>query len=238
MSGHSKWHSIKHQKAAADAKKGAIFTRMARNISIAAREGGGDPDANFKLRIAVDQARSVNVPKENIERAIKRGTGEGNETQLTEAVFEGYGPGGVAIIIQVVTDNNNRAVSDVRNTLSKHGGSLGESGSVKWNFEQIGVIRLSLDAIDREAVELGAIDAGADDTKAEDGARDITTSPKNTQRLKEALEAKGISIEYAGIEFIAKNTVDITEDQKQKLETLTDALDELEDVNDYYTNEA
>jgi len=238
MSGHSKWHSIKHQKAAADAKKGAIFTRMARNISIAAREGGGDPDANFKLRIAVDQARSVNVPKENIERAIKRGTGEGNETQLTEAVFEGYGPGGVAIIIQVVTDNNNRAVSDVRNTLSKHGGSLGESGSVKWNFEQKGVIRLSLDAIDREAVELGAIDAGADDTKAEDGALVITTSPKNTQRLKEALEAKGISIEYAGIEFIAKNTVDITEDQKQKLETLTDALDELEDVNDYYTNEA
>ena len=129
-------------------------------------------------------------------------------------------------------------MSDVRNTLSKHGGSLGESGSVKWNFEQKGVIRLSLDAIDREAVELGAIDAGADDTKAEDGALVITTSPKNTQRLKEALEAKGISIEYAGIEFIAKNTVDITEDQKQKLETLTDALDELEDVNDYYTNEA
>jgi len=135
MSGHSKWHSIKHQKAAADAKKGAVFTRVSRNITIAARERGGDPETNAKLRLAMDQARAVNMPKDNIQRAVDRGTGKGNESQLTETLYEGYGPAGVALIIKVITDNTNRAVSDLRHVLNKHGGSLGKSGSVMWNFE-------------------------------------------------------------------------------------------------------
>ncbi|MBI2637143.1 MAG: YebC/PmpR family DNA-binding transcriptional regulator [Parcubacteria group bacterium] len=135
MSGHSKWHSIKHQKAATDAKKGAVFTRISRNITIASRESGGDPETNAKLRMAIEQARGVNMPKDNIQRAIDRGIGKGNEAQLTETLYEGYGPAGVALIIKVVTDNTNRAVSDLRRTLAKHGGSLGKSGSVMWNFE-------------------------------------------------------------------------------------------------------
>lgn len=135
MSGHSKWHSIKHQKAAADAKKGAAFTRVSRNIALAAREGGGDPETNAKLRLAMDQARDVNMPKDNIQRAIDHGTGKGNEAALTETLYEGYGPSGVAFIIKVVTDNTNRAVSELRHAFSKHGGALGKSGSVLWNFE-------------------------------------------------------------------------------------------------------
>jgi YebC/PmpR family DNA-binding regulatory protein len=174
MSGHSKWNSIKHQKAAADAKKGAVFTRIARNVTLAAREGGEDPETNFKLRMAIDQAKAFNVPKDNIERAIKRGTGEGDEGQLQEITYEAYGPGGVAIIIKVVTDNTNRALSDLRHVLTKYGGSLGESGSAMWNFD-----------------------------------------PKG---------------------FRPKNTIELDESNKKKLDNLTHALDELEDINDFYTN--
>ncbi len=153
MSGHSKWHSIKHQKAAADAKKGAVFTRMARNITIAAKHGGADPETNFNLRIAIDQAKSANVPKDNIERAIKRAAGEGSEAQLQEATYEGYGPQGVAIIIKVITDNTNRTVSEIRHVLSKHGGSLGESGSVIWNFDLKGVVRFELKNLNQDDIE-------------------------------------------------------------------------------------
>ena len=236
MSGHSKWHSIKYQKAAADAKKGAIFTRISRNITMAAKSGGGDIETNFKLRLAVDQAKTVNMPKDNIERAIKKGTGEGAEDQLQEITYEGYGPAGVAIIIKTVTDNNKRTVSDVRHTLTKSGGSLGESGSVMWNFEQKGVIRLDAKNLDKNNIELIAIDADADDIQDDEDGIMITTNPKNLQNLKQALEKNKITAEYADIEYIAKNTVDITENEKNKLEKLTDALDELEDVSDYYTN--
>jgi len=236
MSGHSKWHSIKYQKAAADAKKGAIFTRISRNITMAAKESGGDIETNFKLRLAVDQAKTVNMPKDNIERAIKKGTGEGAENQLQEITYEGYGPAGVAIIIKTVTDNNKRTVSDVRHTLTKSGGSLGESGSVMWNFEQKGVIRLDAKNLDKNNIELIAIDADADDIQDDEDGIMITTNPKNLQNLKQMLEKNGTTTEYADIEYIAKNTVDTTENEKTKLEKLTDALDELEDVSDYYTN--
>jgi YebC/PmpR family DNA-binding regulatory protein len=238
MSGHSKWSSIKHQKAASDAKKGAVFTRMARAVSIAAREGGGDVETNFKLRMAIDQAKTFNVPKENIERAIKRGTGESSEGQLQETIYEGYGPGGVAIIIKVVTDNTNRAVSDIRHVLSKHGGSLGESGSVMWNFELKGVVRFRAEGIERDAIELAAIDAGAEDIKEEEESLMITTDTKNVQALKEALESKDVIVEFAEIEYIPKNTVDIDGSVKKKLDALTNALEELEDVNDFYTNDS
>ncbi|PIP67359.1 MAG: YebC/PmpR family DNA-binding transcriptional regulator [Parcubacteria group bacterium CG22_combo_CG10-13_8_21_14_all_41_9] len=182
MSGHSKWHSIKHQKAAADSKRGAIFTRVSRNITIAARDAGSDPQTNAKLRLAIEQARAVNMPKENIERAIKRGTGEGAENQLKEEIYEAYGPNGVGIIIKAITDNTNRAVSDIRHALSKHGGTLGESGSVMWNFNR--------------------------------------------------------KTEKEGIKYIPKTTIQLDENAKNKLQTLKNALDELEDVNDYFTNEA
>ncbi|MAG29034.1 YebC/PmpR family DNA-binding transcriptional regulator [bacterium] len=178
MSGHSKWSSIKHKKAATDAKKGAVFTRMANNIALAAREHGADPETNFKLKMAIDQAKAFNVPKDNIERAIKRGTGQGDGDQLQEAIYEAYGPGGTAIIIKVITDNTNRAVSDIRHALTKHGASLGKTGSVTWNFD-----------------------------------------------LKDG-------------EYAPKQTIELDEAVKKKLNTLTDALEELEDVQDYYTNEA
>ncbi|MBU2575729.1 YebC/PmpR family DNA-binding transcriptional regulator [Patescibacteria group bacterium] len=182
MSGHSKWHSIKYQKAATDAKKGAVFTRMARNITIATKEGGQDPETNFKLRMAIDAAKSANVPKDNIERAIKRGSGEGNEDQLQESIYEAYGPSGVAMIITVITDNTNRAVSDIRHALTKHGASLGQSGSVMWNFDR--------------------------------------------------------KTEKDGIKYIPKTTINLDEDAKKKLNALIDALEELEDVNEFFANDA
>lgn len=236
MSGHSKWKQIKNKKGAADAKKGAIFTRLSKIITLAAREGG-DPKMNFKLATAVDQARAMNMPKDNIERAIKRGTGEEASAQLHEVTYEGYGPDGVALIITGVTDNVNRTVSDVRATLTKHGGSMATEGAVRWNFEQKGVVRLE-NISNRDELELMAIDAGADDIREEEGGLLIATDPKNLQSLKQALEKQDIKSDYAEVEFLPKNTVALDENGQAKLERLTDALDELEDVQDYYTNAA
>ena len=182
MSGHSKWASIKHQKAATDAKKGAVFTRMARNITIAAKSGGQDPETNAKLRMAIDAAKAANVPKDNIERAIKRGAGNTDEAQLTETIYEAYGPSGVGMVIKVVTDNTNRAVSELRHCLTKHGGSLGENGSVMWNFEA--------------------------------------------------------KTEETGIKYMPKTTIPLDENAKNKLNTLSESLEELEDVNEFFTNAA
>jgi YebC/PmpR family DNA-binding regulatory protein len=238
MSGHSKWNSIKHQKAATDAKKGAVFTRMAKNVTLAAKQGGGDPETNFKLRMAIDQAKTFNVPKDNIERAIKRGIGEAGEDQLQEVLYEGYGPGGVAIIISVVTDNTNRAVSDIRHALTKHNGSLAESGSVVWNFELKGVVRVNSGEIDKDVIELTAIDAGAHDIINEEEMIMITTDPKNLQTLKQAIDKQKATIEFADIEYVPKNTVNIDTPTKKKLNALTNSLEELEDVQDYYTNDA
>jgi len=238
MSGHSKWHSIKHQKAASDAKKGAVFTRMARNITMAAKQGGGDPATNFKLRLAIDQAKAANVPKENVERAIKRGTGEGQEAQLQENFYEGYGPKGVAIIIKTITDNTNRTVSDLRHALTKNGGSLAESGSVLWNFEFKGVIRIETSGNNKDEMSLYAIEVGAEDIIDEEEGLTIKTDIKNLQKTKQALESMGAKIATAGIEYIAKNKVDLDEDGKRKLENLTDDLDNLEDISDYFTNDA
>lgn len=236
MSGHSKWKQIKNKKAASDAKKGAIFTRLIRNIILAAREGGGDPSHNFKLATAVEQARAVNMPKDNIERAIKKGTGEEGAGELHEVLYEAYGPAGVAILIKAATDNLNRTVSDVRHALQKHGGTFAEGGAVAWNFEQKGVVRISDTPANKEELELAAIDAGADDINEEDGGVVITTSPKNLQRLKETLEKQGFKSEYADVEFIPKNTIELDDDGHVKLEALTAAIDDLEDVQDYYTN--
>ena len=235
MSGHSKWKQIKYKKGAADAKRGAIFSRLSKVITLAAREGG-DPAANFKLATTIDQARAVNMPKDNIERAIAKGAGEEGGSELREILYEGYGPAGVAILIQTVTDNVNRTVSEVRHILQKYGGSLATSNAVQWNFEQKGVIRLEKAGQDREALELAAIEAGADDIKEEEDLFTITTAPKNLQHLKEALASQGIKSEYAEMEYAAKNSVKLNEADGAKLDSLIEALNELEDVNDYYTN--
>ena len=198
---------------------------------------GGDQEKNFKLRMAIDQARGLSVPKENIERAIKRGAGQGTETQLQETIYEGYGPCGVAIIIKVVTDNTNRAVSDLRHALGKAGGALAENGSVMWNFELKGVLRFLLNNLNLNEIELAAIDAGADDIKDEENGIIAYSSPKNLQKIKKTIEEKGAIIEFAGIEYIPKNRVELDEAGKKKLENLEEALDGLEDVNEYFTND-
>lgn len=236
MSGHSKWKQIKRQKAVSDAKKGAIFTRLIRNMILAAREGGGDVNNNFKLATAVEQARAVNMPKDNIERAIKKGTGEDEGLQLHEVLYEAYGPGGVAILIKAATGNLNRTVSEVRHVLQKNNGTFAEGGAVAWNFSQKGVMRFEQVPENKEELELAAIDAGADDIQEEDGGVVITTNPKNLQRLKETLASHGFKSEYADIEFVPKNIVELDDDGQIKLEALTAAIDDLEDVQDYYTN--
>ncbi len=234
MSGHSKWKQIKYKKAVADSKKGALFTRAGRNITLAAREGG-DPEMNFKLKMAIEQARAVNMPKENIERAISRGAGEGSEARLEEVVYEGYGPGSVAVIATAVTDNPNRTVSEVRSVFSKRGGTMATGGSVLWNFEQKGVVRLESVA-NREAIELAAIDAGADDIREEENGLTIITHAKNLQRIKEALEKTGVAVAYAGMQFVPKTTVPLSEEDVVKLDALIEALSELDDVGECYTN--
>lgn len=231
MSGHSKWATTKHKKALVDAKKSSIFTKLAKIISVAARHGA-DPDMNFQLRMAVDKARAFSMPKDNIERAIAKGAGIGEQNNLEEIIYEGYGPEGVAIIIELVTDNKNRSASEIRHILSKSGGSLGASNSVLWQFERRGVIFLKDSELTDEQ-ELLIIDAGADDIeKTEDGIM-IITSMENLQKIQEKLKGV-VEIENAELEYIPKNKVKMQ--NPEKLEKLIEALDENEDVNNFYTN--
>ena len=234
MSGHSKWHQIHRQKGATDAKRGALFTKLGNNITVAAKIGGGDPDANFRLRLAIDQAKSSNMPKENIERAIKRGTGELNDGKKIETVnYEGYGPEATAFIIEVLTDNRNRTSASIKHLLSKFGGSLAGPGSVAWMFEQKGVIRT--DDITEE-LELTLIDAGVRDIIRDEDGTTVYTKPGDLKKIKDLLEQFKITIEYAETEQIAKDKKIVSEEQKEKLQKLFDELDENEDVSNYYTN--
>lgn len=231
MSGHSKWATTKHKKALVDAKKSSIFTKLAKIISVAARNGA-DPDMNFQLRMAIDKARAFSMPKENIERSIAKGAGIGEQNNLEEITYEGYGPEGVAIIIELVTDNKNRSASEIRHILSKTGGTLGASNSVLWQFERRGVIYLKNIELSDEQ-ELVIIDAGADDIeKTEDGII-ILTSMENLQKTQEKLKDI-VEIENAEIEYVAKNKVKMK--NPEKLEKLIEALDENDDVNNFYTN--
>lgn len=235
MSGHSKWAQIKRKKATADVKKGAVFTRLSQNITLAAAEGR-EPETNFKLRMAIDLGRAASLPKENIERAIKRGTGELAGGNLTEAIYEGCGPAGSQLIIKAVTDNPNRTVSELRNVLSKNGGSLAGSGAVLWNFEQKGVARVLGGNINKEELELIAIDAGADDIQDEEDGLTILTSVKNLHHLKKSLEAKSVKVESADIEYVPKSKIVLSESDQRKFDELCGELEDLGDVNDYYTN--
>lgn len=238
MSGHSKWHSIKHKKGAADAKRGKIFTKHAKLITIAARESGGDPETNPALRTAIDNAKTDNVPNLNIERAIKRGTGELKEgAEISEAMYEAYGPEGIAIYIQAVTDNKNRTVANIKNTLGKHGGNMGTSGSVAYLFHQKGLILITADPDKHEDIELKAIDAGANDIKSENNSVEIYTDPKSLNSIKSKLEEWGYKTESSTITFIPENEVSITDEKKaEKILKLMEALEDDEDVTNIYSN--
>ena len=236
MSGHSKWSTIKHQKGAADAKRGVIFTKISRDITLAVREGGGDPDMNFRLRLMLDKAKSNNMPQDSISRAVKRGSGDGDE-KLEEIVYEGYGPGGGAILIQAATTNRNRTAADVRSTFAKGGGNLGESGCVAWNFETRGVIALAItDESRAEELGLMAIDAGADDISIEDGVLEILTAPEVLLTVQKALQEEGVSPESSEISMIPKTTVTLEEKAAEQTLKLLDNLEDLDDVQKAYTS--
>ncbi len=235
MSGHSKWSTIKRKKGAADAKRGKLFTKLGREIVIAAREGG-DPATNFKLRLAIDKAKAANMPKDNIERAIRRGTGAERGAELEEVRYEGYGPYGVAMLVQVLTDNRNRAVSDVRRAFNRYGGSLGESGCVAWLFESKGYITISPNDHDPEELALLAIDAGADDVTVASDLVEVYTLANDFQRVKEELERNGVTLNSAEISMIPKSLMELGEKETMKAMILIDALEELEDVQQVYSN--
>lgn len=243
MSGHSKWSKIQHKKGAADAKRGNIFTKLTKMITVAAREGGGDPEMNFSLRMAIEKAKSANVPKDNIERAIKRGTGELKDgAEIQEVIYEGFGPNGVAFLVETLTDNTNRTVSEVKNIFSKQGGSLGGPGSVQWQFEQKGVVRFmagkKAQISDWDSVQLELMDAGVEDIKDSEEGVELMSSRENFQKMLEAVQKFNIEPDDSGLEWIAKETVELDEETSSKVEKLYNALDESDDVREVYTNEA
>jgi YebC/PmpR family DNA-binding regulatory protein len=236
MAGHSKWKQIKHQKGVADAKRSQVFTKFAREITVAAKQGGPDPDSNPRLRLAIDRAREQNMPKDNIERAIERATGGGEAAALEEIIYEGYGPGGIAVLVQALTDNRNRTVSEVRNVFAKAGGSLGESGSVAWQFETRGVITVDANGADADELALSAIDSGADDVRVEDGAVEVYTRPEALVQVRRALEEASIAVASAEIASVAKSTVTLDPHQAEQALRLLDRLDELDDVQRVSSN--
>jgi YebC/PmpR family DNA-binding regulatory protein len=236
MSGHSKWHSIKHKKAVVDARRGQHFTKLARAITVAAREGGGDPDGNPALSLAIQKARDASMPKDNIERAIAKGTGEGVDAEQFEAVlYEGYGPGGVALLIEALTDNRNRTGADVRHLLSKHGGNLGEPGSVSYLFDKQGVIVVDASRYDEDDL-IPAIDAGADDIVLDDDVFEVITEPSTLAVVRAALEQAGVEIESADVNQRPKARVPVGEADAGRLLRLIDALEELDDVGAVHAN--
>lgn len=235
MAGHSKWANRKHRKARQDAKKGNIFSKMAREITIAAREGGGDPDTNPRLRLAIDKAKQMSVPNDNIDRALKRGTGDIEGASYEEVRYEGYGPQGAAIMVDVVTDNRNRTAQEIRYVFSKHGGNLGESGCVSWMFTQKGLIVLQGD-FDEEEVFLLAVDQGAEDVQTEEEALTIITPPEDFETVRRSLKDSGYSVEVAEITYLPTTQVQMSGQDAQTLIRLVDALEEQEDVQNVYGN--
>lgn len=236
MSGHNKWTQIKRQKGTNDAKRSKIFAKLSKAITLAAKTGG-DSDANPVLKIAIDKAKQVNMPSDNIQKAIKKGTGELAGGNLEEVLYEAYGPEGVALIVEATTDNNNRTVSEVKHILSVHGGRLGESGSVKWMFDRFGYLEIAADKnTDVEKIEMAAIEAGAEDVSVLDDMAVVYVKPEDLYRVKSELEKNGITISAIGFEWKAKNKVKASDDLAGKIEALFEALDEQDDVNDVYSN--
>ena len=236
MSGHSKWSKIKRQKGVVDAKRGQLFTKLAREISVAVRQGGADTEANFKLRLIMQKARDNNMPLENIDRAIKRASGGTDGAALSEVTYEGYGPGGSAILAQALTDNKNRTLSEVRNILSRGGGNLGESGSVTWLFESRGVIIIDGTKENAEEVALFAIDAGAEDVKIEGTSLEVNTKPQDLEAVRKALELKRVPISSSELSMVPKTMVKLDEKSALQALRLLDKLEELDEVQHVYTN--
>ncbi len=235
MSGHSKWANIKRQKGAADAKRGQLFTKLAREIIVAVRQGGPSLDSNFRLRLAVQKARDNNMPSDNIERAIKKGSGEAGAAALAEVRFEGYGPSGIAVLVDALTDNRNRTVQDVRRLFTRHGGNLGESGCVSWLFENRGVITVESNASDVEGIALRAIDAGAEDVKSGSGLVEIFTQPQDLERIRKVIEEKE-RVVSAELSLTPKTTVILDENKTVQALNFIDELEGLDDVQRVFSN--
>jgi YebC/PmpR family DNA-binding regulatory protein len=236
MGGHSHWSTIKRQKGAADAKRGQIFTKHSREISVAAREGGGDPTMNPRLRLAIDKAKEANMPNDTIKRAVEKGTGGGEGANLEEITFEGYGPGGVAIMIEVVTDNRNRSVTALRTALTRGGGNLGESGSVAWQFESKGLITIEAEDADPDELALAAIDAGAEDVQVDGSIIEVHTAPTELAEVRDKLKENGFNIASAELSMIPTNTVPVDESDARTALRLLDTIEDLDDVQKVYSN--
>jgi YebC/PmpR family DNA-binding regulatory protein len=236
MAGHSKWKQIKRKKAVTDARRASAWTKIIREITVAAKAGGGDPDGNPRLRLAIDSARAVNMPKENIERAVKKGTGELDGASFEELTYEGYGPGGAAIFIEATTDNANRTVAEIRHAFSRNGGNLGASNSVGWMFERKGQIYLDAGRQDEDATLEAALDAGAEDLSREGDQYVVTTSPAAFHAVQDALRARGLAIDSAELAMMPKNTVKVEGADAERILKLVESLEELEDVSKVFSN--
>ena len=238
MSGHSKWSTIKHKKGAADARRGKLFSKLSRAIMVAAKEGGSDPASNMALQNAIEKARSYSMPKDNIERAIAKGTGEGTDGSTFETVvYEGYGPDGVAVIVEALTDNRNRTASDVRHLFTKFGGNLGATGAVAWQFERRGIVLLPADGVDEDELVLAAADAGAEDVERDGSTFVVSSAPEELARVREALEAAGLALESVGLSMVPKTTVAIADESTaRQVVRLVEGLEDSDDVQDVYAN--
>ena len=236
MSGHSKWATIKRAKAANDAKRGKLFTKIGHEIMVAVRQGGPDPEVNFRLRMALEKAKRANMPKDNIERAIKRGTGELKGEDLAEVMYEGYAPNGVALLVQVLTDNKNRAVADVRRILTRQGGSLAEAGAVAWQFERKGYIAIAPDGLDQDHIFEVAVEAGAEDVVFSDDLVEVYAEMEDFQAVRQALKDEGVEFETVELSMIPKTTMQLEEKDALKVMAVIEALEELDDTQQVYSN--
>jgi len=236
MSGHSKWSTIKRKKAVLDQKRGKIFTKLIKEITVAARQGGGDIDGNPRLRLVVDNAKSANMPMDNIERAIKKAIGEVEGASYLELTYEGYGPGGVAILIESVTDNKNRTVAEVRHGLTKHGGTLGETGSVAWMFDRKGVITMPTQGKTEDEIMELVLDAGAEDLQEDEEFFEITTAVEDFETVRKTIVDAGLEVENASLQWIAKNTIEVKNETEEKLMKMIELIEDSDDVQNVYTN--
>ena len=236
MAGHSKWSKIKRKKAANDRKRGKMFTKLIREITVAARDGGGDPEFNPRLRLAIDTAKAADMPQDNIDRAIKRGTGELEGVDYEETTYEGYGPGGVALYIEALTDNMNRTVADLRHVLEKYGGNLGQNGSVAWQFERKGRVYIDAGRYDEDAAMLAAVEAGAEDFSVQDDEYEVTTDVASFHKVQDGLRAQGVEFEEAELVMIPNATIRVEGTEAERLLKLLEALDDLDDVQNVHSN--
>ncbi|HET6382636.1 MAG TPA: YebC/PmpR family DNA-binding transcriptional regulator [Armatimonadota bacterium] len=236
MSGHSKWHNIRLRKGKQDSERGKLFTRLAREVIVAAKDGGGSPETNARLRLAIEKAREASMPMDNIKRAIDRGTGAVQGISYEEVTYEGYAPGGVAVMVSAMTDNKNRTVAEIRNAFNRGGGALGEAGCVGWMFEQRGVIFAPRDGVEEEALMMTALDAGAEDVVTDDESFEVLTDPSDLHTVADALKAAGFNLSSTEVTMAPKNTVQIEGKQADQVLRLMDALEELDDVQQVYAN--